>query len=132
MLMANAKKIIRIVGIILLVIGLFIIFIASIFSTFLVGIYILIWIITGVFLFVIGLVFLMASRKKILAANAKKIAGIVLLVIGSIYLVFIYYVLGAGGFILTTFIGVVCIFPGLILLLTSRKKNSKSPDKSIT
>ncbi len=128
--MANAKKIIRIVGIILLVIGLFIIFIASIFSTVLVGrIYILIYIITGVFLFVIGIVFLMASRKKILAANAKKIAGIVLLVIGSIYLVFIYYVLGAGGFILTTFIGVVCIFPGLILLLTSRKKYSKSPDK---
>ena len=96
--------------------------------------------IVGVFLFVIGLVFLMASRKKILAANAKKIVGIVLLVIGSILLIFIYYVMymfalqgwGAspGGFIFTTFIGVVCIWiPGLVLLLTSRKKNSKSPEK---
>jgi len=37
-----------------------------------------------------------------------------------------------GGFILTTFIGVACIFPGLILLITSGKKNSKSPDKSVT
>jgi len=37
-----------------------------------------------------------------------------------------------GGFILTTFIGVACIFPGLAALLTSRKKYSKSPDKSIT
>ena len=136
--MANAKKIIRIVGIILLSIGLIIIIgsggyivgykslnIAFIFPT-----------IVGVFLFVIGLVFLMASRKNILAANANKIAGIVLLVIGSICLILIYYVImGAspGWFIFITFIGVVCIWiPGLVLLLTSRKKNSKSPDKSIT
>ena len=77
-----------------------------------------------------------------LMANAKKIVGIVILVIGSIWLVFGYIMIylfasqGWGpspeGFILTTFIGVVCIFPGLVLLLTSRKKNSKSLDKSIT
>ena len=69
--MANAKKIIRIVGIILLVIGLFIIILFSIYK--IRYSYIdLIQIIPGVFLFVIGLVFLMASRKMILAANAKK------------------------------------------------------------
>ena len=76
-----------------------------------------------------------------LMTNAKKIVGIVILVIGSIYLVFMYIMMymfalqgwGAtlGGFILTTSIGVVCIFPGLVLLLASRKKYSKSPDKSI-
>ena len=72
-------------------------------------------------------------------ANAKKIVGIVLLVIGSIWLVYIYYAMymfatqgwgtSPAGFIFVTFIGVACIFPGLVVLLTSRKKNSKSPDK---
>ena len=89
--MANAKKIIRIVGIILLVIGLFIIILFSIYK--IRYRYIdLIQIIPGVFLFVIGLVFLMASRKMIY--REKKIVkrrrpkGIVLLVIGSIGIVF--------------------------------------------
>jgi len=75
-------------------------------------------------------------------ANAKKIVGIVILVIGSIFLVFIYFLmyifasqgwgLSPAGFFWTIFIGVVCFSPGLVLLLTSRKKNSKSPYKSIT
>ncbi len=77
-----------------------------------------------------------------LMTNAKKIVGIVILVIGSIFLVFIYFLiyifasqgwgLSPAGFFWTIFIGVVCFSPGLVLLLTSRKKNSKSLDKSIT
>jgi hypothetical protein len=80
-----------------------------------------------------------------LMTNAKKIVGIVLLVIGSIWFVlfisvgYMFTLQGWGpvtpwGFIFhpSTFIGLVCIIPGLVLLLTSRKKYSKSPDKSIT
>ena len=135
--MAKAKKII---GIILLSIGLFIIILFSMFSIRYKYIYI-VQIITGVFLFVIGYVFLMASRKKISAANEKKIAGIVLLVIGSISIVFFgssMYVVGlqspgwATVFIFPIIVGVVIFVIGLVVLLTSRKKNSKSPDKSIT
>jgi len=68
--------------------------------------------------------------------NAKKIVGIVILVIGSFFLVFIYILtymfasqgwgLSPAGFFYTIFIGVACIFPGLVLLITSMKKNSKS------
>ena len=86
-------------------------------------------------------------------ANAKKIIGIILLVIGlfiiirasmfSIVYTYIYIWPSAErAYILPTFfIGVACIFPGLVLLMTSRKKREerrekreekKSPDKSIT
>ena len=142
--MANAKKIIRIVGIILLVIGLFIIILFSIYK--IRYSYIdLIQIIPGVFLFVIGLVFLMASRKMIY--REKKIVkrrrpkGIVLLVIGSICIVFFgsyMYVVGlstpgwAMVFITPTIVGVLIFVIGLIRLLASRKKYSKSLDKSVT
>ena len=130
MLMANAKKI---VGIILLSIGLIIIIAGGIlmsrggsYLSFFAGVPII-----GVVLFVIGLILLIASRK-----NAKKIVGVVILVIGLIYFVSIYYVMymgfSPGGFIFYTFIGVVIIFPGLVLLLASRKKYSKSLDESIT
>ena len=74
--------------------------------------------------------------------NAKKIVGIVLLVIGSIILVFanIYAnmvassltgwgeAIGRAG----TIQGVVIIVIGLVVLLASRKKYSKSLDKSVT
>ncbi len=139
--MANAKKIIgRIVGIILLSIGLFIIIMFSMFSIVYIyfHIYILILpIITGVFLFAIGLVFLMASWKRILAANAKEILGFILLSIGLIIIILggiLMYKVGSywSMFVFAPIIGVVLFVTGLNLLLTSRKKNSKSPDKSIT
>ena len=69
----------------------------------------------------------MTTTKK-----REKITGIIIIVIGSIFLVFmnIYgylYALqlpGVGGsvFILPTIIGVVIIIIGLLPLLTSRKK----------
>ena len=77
-------------------------------------------------------------------ANAKEIiwkVGIVILVIGSINLVFaiIYTNMVASQSTLTglgeaigragTIQGVVIIVIGLVVLLASRKKNSKSPDK---
>ena len=135
MLMANAKKkegiILLSIGLIFVISGVFLISRSSSYLYF-AGLPII-----GVVLFVIGLILLIASRK-----NAKKIVGIVILVIGSIFLVFIYFLiyifasqgwgLSPAGFFWTIFIGVVCFSPGLVLLLTSRKKNSKSPDKSIT
>jgi len=121
--MANAKKI---VGIILLAIGLF--FIISEYYIRMLGL--------GVILSIIGLILLLTSRKN---ANAKKIVGIILLVIGLIFIItFGISMLRAGGygswawFVGPTIMGVVLFVIGLILLLTSRKKNSKSPDKSIT
>ena len=139
MLMTNAKKIAKtIVGIILLVIGLFIIIMFSMFSIVYIlnPIYMLL-IITGVFLFAIGLIFLMASWKKILAANAKEIVGFILLSIGLIIIILggiLMYKVGSywSMFVFAPIIGVVLFVTGLNLLLTSRKKNSKSPDKSIT
>lgn len=70
--------------------------------------------------------------------NAKKRVGIVLLVIGSIGIVFFgsyMYLVGLQSpgwgmvFIFPTIIGVVIFVIGLVLLRASRKKNSKSPDK---
>ena len=73
-------------------------------------------------------------------ANAKKkirIVGIILLSIGLIIII------GSGGyivgyrslniaFIFPTILGVVIFVIGLVLLIASRKKNSKSLDKLIT
>jgi len=122
--MAKAKKII---GIILLSIGLFIIILFSMFSIRYKYIYYTQFI-TGVFLFVIGLVFIRASRKKISAANEKKIAGIILLSIGSIIITGfgLLWLLGAFGYLWFlglqfVIIGLVIFLIGLILLLTSRK-----------
>ena len=83
-----------------------------------------------------------------LMANAKnkgkkgRIVGIVILVIGSFFLVFanIYANMVASSLtgwgeaigLAGTIQGVVIIVIGLVVLLASRKKNSKSPDKSIT
>ncbi len=127
MLMAKAKKII---GIILLSIGLFIIILFSMFSIRYKYIYYL-QIIQGVFLFVIGYVFIRASRKKISAANEKKIAGIILLSIGSIIIIssgIFMYMLGSywSMFVVPPMFGVVLFVIGLILLIASRKKKSKS------
>ena len=131
--MAKAKKII---GIILLSIGLFIIILFSMFSIVYKYIYIL-PIISGVFLFVIGYVFLMASRKKISAANEKKIAGIILLSIGLIIIISsVIFMFRLGSYwrllVVPLILGVVHFVIGLVLLLTSRKKNSKFLDDSIT
>ena len=72
-------------------------------------------------------------------ANAKKKVGIVILVIGLLFFVGGgYNLVGYGSlstaryFIIPTIVGVVIIVIGLVVLLASRKKNSKSPDKSIT
>ena len=76
-----------------------------------------------------------------LMTNAKKILGIVLLVIGSFSIVFFGSCMYAVGlqstvwwmvFIFPIIVGVVISVIGLVVLLTSRKENSKSPDKSIT
>ncbi len=143
--MANEKKKIRIVGIILLVIGLFM----SI--TYVIGTYnnwvytgpyyFLFEIIVGVFLFALGLVFLLLSRKKILAANAKKIAKTIVhyipLTIGLTIIIYSSYGLYVSGTYFTWFvgpllIGVLLFVIGLVLRILSVKKNSKSLDKSIT
>jgi len=79
----------------------------------------------------------MASRKKISAANEKKIAGIILLVIGSIIIipsVINMFMFGRSWWLLIVplMFGVVLFVIGLSKLIHSRKKYSKSPDKSIT
>ena len=142
--MANAKKIIRIVGIILLVIGLFTIITFG-YRTYVIGVYTgpyyLFDIIVGVFLFALGLVFLLLSRKKILAANAEKIVktivAYILLVIGLTMIFYSGYSLYISGiywywFVSPLIIGVNLFFGGLVLRILSVKKNSKSLDKSIT
>ena len=138
--MANEKIIIRIVGIILLAIGLtnilnysYITYVDWVYT----GLMHLFDIILGVFVFVIGFVFLMLSRKKILAATAKKIAmtivEIILLVSGLtmiIYFGFFLYLTSTYWywFVGPLIMGVILFVIGLALLLHSRKKNSKSPD----
>lgn len=133
-LMANEKIIIRIVGIILLAIGLtnilnysYLTYVNWVYT----GLMHLFDIILGVFVFVIGLVFLMLSRKKILAATAKKIAmtivEIILLVSGltmiiysgsALYLTSTYWYWFVGPLIM----GVILFVIGLALLIHSRKK----------
>ena len=143
--MANAKKIIRIVGIILLVIGLFTIItygIGTIVNWVYTGpYYFLFEIIAGVFLFALGLVFLLLSRKKILAANAEKIAktivAYILLVIGLTMIFYSGYGLYISGmywywFVSPLIMGVNLFVGGLVLRILTVKKNSKSLDKSIT
>ena len=74
-------------------------------------------------------------------ANAKKIVGIILLVIGLIMIIFFGFSMVIVGsqssgwgmvFIAPLIVAVIVFLIGTVLLLTSRKKNSKSPDKSIT
>ena len=118
MLMANAKKI---VGIILLAIGLF----------FIISEYYIRMLMLGVILSIIGLILLLTSRKN---ANAKKIVGIILLSIGLIFVISGVFLMSRGGSYLYFFAGLpifggVISVIGLILLIKSRKKNSKSPDK---
>jgi len=81
----------------------------------------------------------MTNAKKIVKRRRPK--GIVLLVIGSIsivFFVFYMYIVGlqAPGWAMTLItpiiIGVLIFVIGLVRLLVSRKKYSKSPDKSIT
>ena len=143
--MANAKKVIRIVGIILLVIGLFTI-INNGYMTYVDWVYTgpyyyLFNIIVGVFLFALGLVFLLLSRKKILEANAEKIAKTIvaysLLVIGLVMIFYSGYSLYLSGmywywFVSPLIMGVNLFFGGLVLRILTVKKNSKSLDKSIT
>ena len=72
-----------------------------------------------------------------LMANAKKIVGIILLVIGLF--IIILFISGGilmlragrswGWFVGYTIMGVVLFVIGLVFLMASRKKNSKSPDK---
>ena len=134
--MANAKKIIRIVGIILLVIGLFTIITYGIGTynnwVYTGPYYFLFEIIVGVFLFALGLVFLLLSRKKILAANAKKIAKTIvhyiLLVIGLIMIIYSgygLYISGTYGFLFVgpLIIGVILFVIALVLRIRSGKKN---------
>ncbi len=140
MLMTNAKKI---VGIVLLSIGVIIIIWGGIYMS-RAGYY---WswgflpIITGVFLFVIGLVFLMTSRKKISAANAKnkgkkgRIVGIILLLIGLIIIIssgIFMYMLGSywSMFVVPPMFGVVLFVIGLVIL--ARKKPILSQVKPLT
>ncbi len=131
--MAKAKKII---GIILLVIGLISISGGS-FAMLNLG---YLWIFGfmelfgGVFLSVIGLCILIPSMKKISVAIAiKKIVGIILLGIGAVLSIGTGFIMTIGQWTyewlllnLTMFIGVVISVIGLILLITSRKKKSKS------
>ena len=143
-LMASEKKKIRIVGIILLVIGLFTII------TYGIGTYVnlvytgpyyyLFEIIVGVFLFALGLVFLLLSRKKILAANAKKIAKIIvhyiLLVIGFTIIIYSGYGLYISGTYLYWFvgpllIGVLLFVIGLVLRIRSGKENEHKREKIV-
>ena len=122
--MANAKKI---VGIILLTIGLF----------FIISEYYIRMLMLGVILSIIGLLLLITSMKKISVAIAiKKIVGIILLGIGAVLSIGTGFIMTIGQWTYewlllnaTMFIGVVISVIGLILLITSRKKNSKSPDK---
>ena len=134
-LMANEKIIIRIVGIILLAIGLtnilnysYLTYVNWVYT----GLMYLFDIILGVFVFVIGLVFLMLSRKKILAATAKKIAmtivEIILLVSGLTMIIYFGYVLYISGrywywFVGPFIMGVILFVIGLVLRIHSRKKN---------
>ena len=83
----------------------------------------------------IKIVMLMTNVKR------RRPKGIVLLVIGSICIVFFgsyMYVVGlstpgwAMVFITPTIVGVLIFVIGLIRLLASRKKYSKSLDKSVT
>jgi len=116
--MANAKKI---VGIILLAIGLF----------FIISEYYIRMLMLGVILSIIGLLLLITSMKKISVANKKKIAGIILLSIGLILITGFGLLLGALGYLWFLalgwiIIGLVISVIGLILLITSRKKKSKS------
>jgi len=134
-LMANEKIIIRIVGIILLAIGLTNILRYSYFTYVdwvYTGLMYLFDIILGVFVFVIGFVFLMLSRKKILAATAKKIAmtivAYILLVSGLtmiIYFGFFLYITSTyySWFVGPLIMGVILFVIGLVLRIHSRKKN---------
>ena len=125
--MANAKKI---VGIILLAIGLF----------FIISEYYIRMLMLGVILSIIGLLLLLTSMKNIsVAKKIKKIVGIILLGIGAFLSIRTGFDMIIGHWTYEwlllnalMFIGVVISVIGLILLLTSRKKNSESPDKSIT
>ena len=143
-LMANEKKKIRIVGIILLVIGLFTII------TYGIGTYInweytgpyyfLFEIIVGVFLFALGLVFLLLSRKKILAANATKIAKTIVhyifLVIGFTMIIYSVYGLSISGtygywFVGPFIMGVLLFVIGLVLRIRSGKENEHKREKIV-
>ena len=142
--MANAKKIIRIVAIILLVIGLFTIIYRGymIYNRVDTGLYSYLFdIIVGPFLLALGLVFLLLSRKKISAANAEKIAktivAYILIVIGLTMAFYSGYGLYISGtywywFVGPLIIGVILFVNGFVFRILSVKKNSKSPDKSIT
>ena len=134
-LMAKEKIKIRIVGIILLVIGLTMILNFS-YMTYVNWVYTglmhLFDIILGVFVFVIGLVFLMLSRKKVLAATAKKIAkaivAYILLVSGLIMIIYSGYGLAISGtywywFVGPLIMGVILFVIGLVLRIRSGKKN---------
>jgi uncharacterized membrane protein SirB2 len=136
-LMANEKIIIRIVGIILLAIGLtnilnysYIMYVDWVYT----GLMYLFDIIIGVFVFVIGFVFLMLSRKKILAATAKKIAkaivAYILLVSGLTMIIYFGYFLYISGtywygylFVGPLIMGVILFVIGLVLRIRSVKKN---------
>ena len=136
-LMANEKIIIRIVGIILLAIGLTMILNFS-YMTYVNWVYTglmhLFDIIIGVFVFVIGFVFLMLSRKKILAVTAKKIAkaivAYILLVSGLTMIIYFGYFLYISGtywygylFVGPLIMGVILFVIGLVLRIRSVKKN---------
>lgn len=141
--MANEKKIIRIVGIILFVIGLFTIINYG-YMTYVNWVYTglvhLFDIIVGVFLFALGLVFLLLSRKKILAANAKKIANAIvayiLLVIGFAMIIYSVYGLYISGtywywFVGPLIIGVILFVIGLGLRIRSGKENEHKREKIV-
>ena len=141
-LMANEKIIIRIVGIILLAIGLtnilnysYITYVNWVYT----GLMHLFDIILGVFVFVIGLVFLMLSRKKVLADTAKKIAKtiveIILLVSGLAMIIYsgiFMFVSGSYWWFLVgpLIFGVILFVIGLVLL--ARKKPMMSQVKPLT
>lgn len=139
--MANVKKIIRIVAIILLTIGLFAI-IYSGYMMYVNWVYTGLNIILGVFLVALGLVFLLPARKNILAANAEKIVktivAYIILVIGltmifySGYGLYISDMLVWNWYISLLIIGVNLFVGGLVLRILSVNKNSISLDKSIT
>ena len=94
----------------------------------------------GVILSVIGLFLLITSMKKISVAKANKlvsiIGDIILLVIGLILIIYSGYTMYVRGIdwfgLQPLIIGVVVFVIGFLLLIPSMKKNSKSPDKSIT
>ena len=141
-LMANEKIIIRIVGIILLAIGLtnilnysYFMYVDWVYT----GLMYLFDIIIWVFVFFIGLVFLMLSRKKILAATAKEIAkaivAYILLVSGLTMIIYFGFFLGITStywflFVGPLIMGVILFVIGLVLRIRSGKKNEHKKEIS--